>query len=175
MSVMRVIYTIVDRIRFFMIVLISAFAVGLCLLQVILRYFTFLSLRPFAWGDEVTLLSTICVIFLACSIGVRGKSHFSVTIMQSRLSPRHRAIAEKVIVIISILGLAIIVWYGAQYALTNTTSTMQNAPVSMAFFYGAIPIGCILMIFEYVLQLIFGDHYADRLLIKRAAKKEPLP
>ena len=172
MAVMRVVYTIIDRIRFLLIVLISAFAVGLCLLQVILRYFTFLSLRPFAWGDEVTLLTTICVIFLASSIGVREKAHFSVTLFESKLSPKHRAIAEKVTDIISILGLMVIVYYGSRYALTNLTSTMQNANISMAFFYGAIPIGCILMIFEYVLRLIFGDHYKDKLLIPRAANKE---
>jgi TRAP-type C4-dicarboxylate transport system permease small subunit len=172
MTILRAIYTVINKIRFILIALISAFAVALCLLQVTLRYFTFLSLRPFAWGDEVTLLTSICVIFLASSIGVRDNAHFTVTLLEERFQPKNKVILKKIINAVCIFGLLVIVYYGFSYAITNTSSTMQNARISMALFYGAIPVGCILMIFEYVLQIILGENYKDKLLIKKSVNNK---
>lgn len=158
-------YTWLNRIRDYALIGFSVFTVLLCLLQVFLRYFTFLALRPFAWGDEVLRLTAVWVIFLGIGIGIREDSHFSVTLFLDKIkSPKTKRIVN-VLLNSLILGVfVIIVYQGAVYTLTNTASLLQNAAVSMAWFYAAIPVGGLIAIIEYILKMIYGRDYKKVLL-----------
>jgi len=116
----KIFYYWFDRIRTLMLVSISLFTVILCFVQVILRYFTFISLRPFAWGDEVLRLCAIWVIFLGISIGVRQNAHFTVDFVLNKIrSPKVRRVVDLAIDSIVVLVLVIITYLGAIYAITN--------------------------------------------------------
>ncbi|MEN6500729.1 MAG: TRAP transporter small permease [Rectinema sp.] len=157
-----------DRIRTLLLVSISSFTVILCFVQVILRYFTFISLRPFAWGDEVLRLCAIWVIFLGISIGIRQNAHFTVDFVLNKIgSPKVRQIVDLAIDSIVVLVLVILTYYGAIYAITNIASSLQNIDISMAWFYAAIPVGCIFEIVEYIYKLAYGKDYAEKVLPKK--------
>jgi TRAP-type C4-dicarboxylate transport system permease small subunit len=161
----KVFYTWLNRIRDYALIGFSAFTVLLCLLQVFLRYFTFLSLRPFAWGDEVLRLTAVWVIFLGIGIGIRENSHFSVTLFLDKIKPpkvKKRVNALLDVVIIGVF--CIIVYQGAVYTFTNTTSLLQNVELSMAWFYAAIPVGGLIAIIEYICKMIYGLNYKQVLL-----------
>ena len=38
------------------------------------------------------------------------------------------------------------------------TSFLQNLPISNAWFYAAIPVGCAYLLYEYILILVFGKN-----------------
>lgn len=161
-------YTWVDRIRSVILVSFSAFTIILCFVQIIFRYFTFLSLRPFAWGDEVLRLSAIWVIFLGMSIGVRENAHFTVDLFLNKIkSPKTRHIVDRLIDAIVVLVLAILTYQGFNYSMTNIASTLQNINISMAWFYVAIPVGCIFSLIEYAYKIIYGNNYKEKVLVKQ--------
>jgi TRAP-type C4-dicarboxylate transport system permease small subunit len=154
-----------------MIVSISAFTVVLCFVQIILRYFTFLSFRPLAWGDEILRLSAIWVIFLGISIGVRESAHFSVDLLLNKIkSSKTRQIIDFSIDTLVVLALVLLTYQGSIYSITNTTSSLQNINISMAWFYAAIPVGCIFEIIEYAYKITYGKNYKEMML--RPPKKK---
>lgn len=152
---LKKLYNFVDKARSWAIILLLSGIVILSLIQIVLRYFTSASLRPFAWGDEIIRLTAIWVAFLAASVGVKKESHLSVEFFLNKfLNPRQLVIAKKAATVIVILALAAVAKEGVTYTLNSRNAMLQNLPqVSIAWFYASIPVGCILLIVEYLVKL----------------------
>jgi len=164
----RKFYILFDRLRAAMMVSISSFTIVLCFIQIILRYFTFIAMRPFAWGDEVLRLSAIWVIFLGLSIGVREGAHFTVDLFLNKIkSEKARRAVDTAIDFIVMGILALLAYKGFSYTITNTMSSLQNIQISMAWFYASIPVGCLFGIVEYLYKISFGKGYKTRMLAKQ--------
>lgn len=167
----KLVYRWVNKIRTTLMISITSFTVVLCLLQVVLRYFTFLSLRPFAWGDEVIRLSSIWVIFLGVSMGIRENSHFAVDLFINKIrSEKARSVFDHVLDAVAIAVFVIIGDQGFKYTFTNVTSMLQNIDISMAWFYASIPVGSVFCLFEYGYRLVYGKSYKQYVL--KADNKE---
>ena len=152
-------YRIYNGARAATIVSLLSAIILLCVVQVVLRYFTSSSLKPFAWGDEVVRLSSIWVSFLAASIGVRDSSHLSVEFFIEKFVPKSAMhIVKRIATIFVLCILALLVWYGISRTLANVPTMMQNLPVSMAWFYAAIPTGSLFLFVDYLLIAIYGKH-----------------
>jgi TRAP-type C4-dicarboxylate transport system permease small subunit len=161
----KIVYRLIDKVRTVLMVSISSFTIILCFIQIVLRYFTFLNLRPFAWGDEVLRLSAIWVIFLGISMGVRENAHFTVDLFINKIRKQSlRRIADVGIDLVVLALLAILAWKGYVYTSMNVMSSLQNIQISMALFYAAIPVGCLFAILEYVYKLAFGQGYRLKML-----------
>ena len=131
----------------------------LCVVQVILRYFTSSSIKPFAWGDEIVRLSSIWVSFLAASVGVRESSHLSVDFFMEKFVPaRALKIIRRIATIFVLVILGLLVWYGISRTIANVPTMLQNLPISMAWFYAAIPVGSLCLFIDYLLIVIYGKH-----------------
>jgi len=152
------VYSVINRIRSVAIVAALGWMVILCLIQVILRYFTPAELRPFPWGDEIIRLTSIWVAFLAASLGVREGSHINVDFFINKLPPRGVMILKKIALGIVLVCMVILVYYGTAQTKANAQSMLQNVPISIAWFNAAIPIGCTFLFFDYLLILIYGKH-----------------
>jgi TRAP-type C4-dicarboxylate transport system permease small subunit len=153
------VYSVLNRARSVIIIAVLGWMVGLCFLQVLLRYFTGAALRPFAWGDEMIRLSSIWIAFLAASIGVREGSHLNVEYFVNKLlPPRGILILKKTTLVIVLVCMAILIKYGIAQARLNMASRLENINMSMAWFYAAIPVGCAYIFLDYLLILIFGRH-----------------
>lgn len=152
---LKKLYNMVDKARSWAIILLLSSVIILSLVQIVLRYFTSASLWPFAWGDEVIRLTAIWVAFLAASVGVKNESHLSVEFFLNKfLNPRQLVIAKKAATAIVILALAAVAKEGVTYTLNSRNAMLQNLPqVSIAWFYASIPVGCILLIIEYLAKL----------------------
>ncbi|MDR1251650.1 MAG: TRAP transporter small permease [Treponema sp.] len=156
---LKKIYSVINAIRGGAIIAALAGMVILCIIQIVLRYFTSASLRPFAWGDEVMRLTLIWIAFLAGSVGVRVGAHLNLDyFMDKLLTPRGRAILEKIILITALVSMALLIWYGIRQTYINKDQYLQNIHISIAWFYVAIPVGCFYIFIEYLLILIYGRH-----------------
>jgi C4-dicarboxylate transporter DctQ subunit len=170
---LRRVYLFFDRLRAAAIVALSGGTVALCLLQVVLRYFTSNSLKPFAWGDEVIRLTSIWVALLGASLGVREGAHLSVEYFLNKfLSARVIAIVKRAANAAVLACMGAVVWFGAAQTRLNMDSTLQNLDVPLGLFYAAIPVGCGYLFFDYLLILIYGHHpFAGGGLRAEAARK----
>jgi len=113
--VLRKIYSVVNAIRTAGIIAGMGWMVILCLIQVFLRYFTAANLRPFAWGDEIIRLTSIWVVFLAASLGVREGSHLNVDFFINKMPPRAIMIVRKIALGIVLVCMAVLAYYGMKY------------------------------------------------------------
>lgn len=152
-------YRVFDGLRAVLIVGTLSVIILLAVVQIILRYFTSAELKPFPWGDEVIRLSSIWVSFLAASLGVRSASHLSVDyFVQKYVPPRALRAVRFAATVFVLLVLAVLVWYGVSRTVANIPTSMQNLPISMAWFYAAIPVGSLFLFIEYFLILRHGAH-----------------
>jgi TRAP-type C4-dicarboxylate transport system permease small subunit len=68
-----------------------------------------------------------------------------------------RRIKQGVLVVI-LLCLGLLIVFGAQKVLNYRNVQIQSTPMSIAWFYLAIPVGCLLMAVDYGLILLYGKH-----------------
>ncbi|HBF37899.1 MAG TPA: hypothetical protein DDW50_11315 [Firmicutes bacterium] len=156
---LKKIYNVLDRIRMVAIVSVTAFLILLCLVQIIFRYFTFIGIRPFAWGDEVMRLAVIWPAFLAASLGAKEGTHISVThFIKKYLPEKGTKLVLKIANVLVILVLGYLVYFGTERTVANIPTSLQNLDMSMAWFYAAIPVGCLYLFIDYTLIFIFGRH-----------------
>ncbi len=161
------IYGIIDKIRSIGIIGIFSFMLLLSLIQIILRYFSFLGFRLFAWGDEIVRLSSIWVVFLAASLGVKEGAHLSVAFFLEKYVPKKiMVIIQKAANVILVLVLIYLTYFGSRYTLNAVGKTLQNIDMSIAWFYAAIPVGCFYLLIDYLLILIYGEHPYSRKKLK---------
>lgn len=127
-------------------------------MQVVLRYFTPADLTPFAWGDEIMRLTSIWVVFLASSCGARKGAHMTVDFFIDRyFKTRAKCIIKKLTLLLVLIILAAIAFYGATYTFSMRNSMLQNVNMSMAWFYSAIPIGIGFLFIEFLLLFLGID------------------
>ncbi|MDF1616849.1 TRAP transporter small permease [Petrocella sp. FN5] len=135
----------------------------LSLLQIFLRYFSFLGLRLFTWGDEIVRLSSIWVVFLAASLGVKEKAHLSVAFFLEKYLPKKLMVSvQNIASLIVIVTQVFLIYYGSRYALNAVGKTLQNIDMSIAWFYAAIPVGCFYLLMDYILILVYKEHPYSR-------------
>ena len=152
-------YRIYDRTRAAVITALLGSIILLCVVQIILRYFTSAIIKPFAWGDEIVRLSSIWVAFLAASVGVRDSNHLSVDFFVNKFIPeKYLPLAKRITTVVSMITIMILVWFGISRTIANIPTMLQNLPISMGLFYAAIPVGGLCLLFDYSLILIHGSH-----------------
>ncbi len=160
---LKKLYWGLDKIRSVAVISMLGYIVILSFIQIVLRYFTSADLKPFAWGDEIIRLMAIWVVFLAASIGVKQESHLSVQFFLDRfLSPGQMDIAKRCAIVVVVTALAAVTLAGTKHTLKNTTNMLQNLPgITIAWFYAAIPVGCLYLIMEYVILLFDKGNVKD--------------
>ena len=150
-------YAILDRARSLMIVVIFGFVVLAGATDIVLRYGT--SYGSLKWTDEILRYLNIWLVFLGAAVGVKRGVHMNVEYFLQRFFPERasRRIKQGVLVVI-LLCLGLLIVFGAQKVLNYRNVQIQATTMSIAWFYLAIPVGCLLMAVDYSLILMYGEH-----------------
>ena len=149
-------YRLIDKVRRALIILLFGFVIVTCFLDVIFRYVP--PHRTMGWTEEVARYLNVWIIFLGASIAAQQRLHLNVEIFVHRLLPRyHRHVAAGVTGCCLVFLLVFVV-SGSVKAVANFQQEMLSLPLSIAWFYFAIPVGSVLMMLELTLLLVYGDH-----------------
>ena len=152
-----VLYKILDIIRNVLIVGIFSFIILAGAWAIFLRYMP--NLKTLPWIDEVLRYLNVWLVFLGASVAVKQGSHLSVDFFLRRLFPPKIVEALKKFTLLGILiCLIILVVASTKKFIGSLNVVIQAAPVSIALFYLAIPVGCLLLILDYALILFCGEH-----------------
>jgi TRAP-type C4-dicarboxylate transport system permease small subunit len=151
------IYKVLDAIRNILIVLIFGFIILSGTWAIFLRYMPDLKTLP--WIDEVLRYLNIWLVFLGASVAVKQGSHLSVDFFIRKMFPeRIVKIIKKCALGIMLICLLILIMAGTQRFFKSLNVVIQAAPISIAVFYLAVPVGCLLLLLDYALILIYGEH-----------------
>lgn len=121
--------------------------------QVVLRYVFSKSL---IWADEFARYGIVWFVFLGSSLAVHKGAHASVDVLVKLLPNKARKVMEIVGILISIFFCLLVTYYGIQMVVRireigNITPALQ---IPMYIPYMAIPIGCAMMAFRYIQELV---------------------
>ncbi|MCC8126502.1 MAG: TRAP transporter small permease [Clostridiales bacterium] len=161
MDILKKINDILNYIRIILLVIILSLCILMCVVNIVLRYLIqgVSFLRPFPWVNELMQMGAIWIAFLAAGLGVRENSHISLESFVARFFPSKVAIVvRKAAQLIVLLTLALLIVVGIRVTIKQSSSFLQNLPVSNAWFYAAIPVGCFYLFYDYLLIFIFGKH-----------------
>jgi TRAP-type transport system small permease protein len=150
-------YKIFDLSRNVLIVLIFSFVILSGAVDIVLRYVT--NLGSLKWTDEILRYLNIWVVFLGAGVGVKRGSHMSVDFfVRKSFKPETVKVIQKMILGIILLTLLVLVISGTSKVMNYRNVQIQATTMSIAWFYLAIPLGCLIMMADYILILIYGKH-----------------
>lgn len=121
----------------------------------------------FAWIEEACLFALAWVVFLALGLALERGRHIAMTSLLARFAP---GLKRGTRFVIDLAGVAFSL-YVAKLSLDITllvARSGQSSPtldVSMAWLYGAMPVGFLLLALRYALELRAGE---GRLAVRAA-------
>lgn len=119
---------------------------------VIMRYFLG---SPLIWGEEIQLLCFVWIVFFGAGAAFRTGSHVAIDVLVDLLPEKLKKIVEMLgsvvvlIVLLYLLNKSLPLIY--QHISTARTTNILKLPYSVI--YSALPIGCILMIINFLLKI----------------------
>lgn len=122
--------------------------------QVIFRYFV--GLTPF-FIEEVSRGLLIWVGFLGASLALRASHHIGVEFFIEKLPEKTKRLVKWIAQLSVLSFLLFFLFASARYSLSQTGQTSATLPISMFWFYLALPLGALLMIFQMIFSLFKGE------------------
>jgi TRAP-type C4-dicarboxylate transport system permease small subunit len=133
--------------------LMMAIAASLGVFQIVTR---FVLERPAEWSEILIRFSLIWMVFLGIPAAFRQGAMVSVDVLYRWSPPKLRRVLDYVVAIAALALIAVIVWYGWDYAQRGSVQTMAGLEsVSMFWAYLALPVGglfCVLGIIGNLLN-----------------------
>jgi TRAP-type C4-dicarboxylate transport system permease small subunit len=136
-------------------------AIANLLVGVILRYFVGaitdwfdIDPVPFTWVEEVGELSLAWLTLIGAAIGIRSRSHFSLSVFVHRLpEPAQLWIRRFNHALIAGVGV-LVAWYGWKLCLLNRTLTTPGLEISLAWLYASAVVGGILIAIYALAEIV---------------------
>ncbi len=127
-------------------------AIGTMLFGVIARYILlpitdWMDVDPvnFFWVEEVGETALAWLTLVGAAIGVGERSHFALSILVHRLSPRVREAIHYLNYAVIFAFSLLVAWLGYKLAMLNLTLTSPALEFSLAWVYAPMAVGGLLM------------------------------
>jgi TRAP-type C4-dicarboxylate transport system permease small subunit len=125
--------------------------VGIIFYQVVTRY-VFSS--PPSWSEELARYIFLWQIWIGASMAAKYRKHLQVSLFRDMLPEKIQKIVE-VIVLLLWTGFCIfLAWNGSSLALKVQRQLSPAMRISMFYSYASVPVGCALMAFRLIQQLV---------------------
>lgn len=123
-------------------------------LGVIMRY-CFNS--PITWLQEVQLWCFVWIVFFGAGAAFRTNSHVAIEILVDTFPPFLKKIVEVFIyvVVLGVLGFLTVQGINLVIQMLQTERTTDILNIPFWFIYSAFPIGCVWMIVNHTLVLVY--------------------
>jgi TRAP-type C4-dicarboxylate transport system permease small subunit len=132
--------------------LMMAIAASLGVFQIVTR---FVLERPAEWSEILIRFSLIWMVFLGIPAAFRQGAMVSVDVLYRWSPPKLRRVLDYVVAIAALALIAVIVWYGWDYAQRGSVQTMAGLEsVSMFWAYLALPVGGLFCVLGIIANLL---------------------
>ena len=125
----------------------------LTVLGVVMRYFLN---NPITWLEEVQMMMIVWLTMYGGSAVFRLRGHIAIEVIVDLCPPRVQKIIHGVVFLVVLGVLAFVAWNGALLAAQLYANERVTGVLSIpyAFIYSAVPIGCALMMVNFVIAEI---------------------
>jgi TRAP-type C4-dicarboxylate transport system permease small subunit len=116
------------------------------LMQIIFREFFNISIF---WTFEVSSFMFTWIIFLGAAIGFMRKSHFSISLMVEKFSPKIIKFFDNFVIIVVTIFLVVVIKYGLDLMISTRYQISPSLRVPMSIIYSVIPFGSSIMLLYF--------------------------
>ena len=119
-------------------------------IQVVGRY---VFANPPDWTEELARMTFIYLTFVGGALAIVRNAHLRIESLHERLSPRSRTLLDIGLAMVGVTFLAITVYYSIGLLGRLSHQPMTAVPISKAFMFAAVPVGCVLMLIYEILRI----------------------
>jgi TRAP-type C4-dicarboxylate transport system permease small subunit len=130
--------------------LLVAAMVVLLFIQVVGRY---VFADPPDWTEELARMVFIYLTFVGGALAIVRNAHLRIESLHERLSPRTKTTLDIVLAFVGVIFLAVTVYYSIGLLGRLSHQPMTSVPISKAFMFAAVPVGCALMLIYELLRI----------------------
>ncbi|WP_080873679.1 TRAP transporter small permease [Oceanobacillus timonensis] len=114
---------------------------------------------PTSWATELSTYAIIGSCFLGTAYAVRSYAHITVDLLVNRVNDATRKVFAYICNVLGLLFSIILTWYGfthvsLTFELGTTSTSLLRVPMYLPELF--IPVGGVLLIIAFILQLIDG-------------------
>ncbi|MDR2330503.1 MAG: TRAP transporter small permease [Comamonas sp.] len=132
--------------------LMLAIASVLGMFQILTR---FVLEQPAEWTEVLIRFSIIWMVFLAIPMAFRQGAMVSVDVLKRWAPPAMRRLLSGLVCIATLVLLAVLIWWGWDYARRGGVQTMAGLEsLSMFWAYLAVPVGALFAVFGVIGNLL---------------------
>jgi TRAP-type C4-dicarboxylate transport system permease small subunit len=132
--------------------LMMVVASSLAVFQIITR---FVLEQPAEWSEILIRISLIWMVFLGIPAAFRNGAMVSVDVLYRWSPPRMKRFLDWVVCLAALLLIAIIIWWGWDYAQRGSVQSMAGLEsISMFWAYLALPVGGVFCVLGIVGNLL---------------------
>jgi TRAP-type C4-dicarboxylate transport system permease small subunit len=146
--------------------LMLAVMVVLLFIQVAGRY---VFSDPPDWTEELARGVFIYLTFVGGALAIVRNAHLRIEGLHERLSPRMKTSLDIVLILVGVIFLVVTLYQSIGLLSRLSHQPMTSVPISKAFVFAAVPIGCALML---VYELLRVRNYVRALVQHRRGPKE---
>lgn len=128
-----------------------AAAVMLAFVQVVMRYVVN---RPTAWTDSLLQLLVVWMVYLGLAVTFRTGALVSVDMLLTATSGRLRRAFEAVILLLCLVLLGHMVWYGSAMVGRGASNVNPVLGFAMSWAYLSVPVGGALAIIAAIARFV---------------------
>ena len=156
MNIGHIAYRGLDILRNVMIVVFFSTIIVVCFADVAFRYTPWI--KSLGWAEEILRYLNVWIILLGASVATKRKVHLSMQYFLNLFFPKHKTVITQIVYVIILIFLTIMIIFGTQKTVQNIQQQVQAFPITIAWFYLAIPVGFLYMFIDYLIILIYGEH-----------------
>lgn len=131
--------------------LLLALATALVFWQVVTR---FVLGDAAAWSEVLARGVVIWMVFLVAGAGFRLSAMIPLEFVRSVLPQRLQRIVSFIVLILILVFLGVIGWYGTLMAIRVSTQQVAMLNIPISWFYAALPVGAVLAIPGAILEFL---------------------
>ena len=95
----------------------------------------------------------IYLTFVGGALAIVRNAHLRIESFHGRLSPRSKMALDIVLAMVGVIFLAVTLYYSVGLLGRLSHQPMSSVPISKAFMFAAVPVGCALMLVYELLRI----------------------
>lgn len=134
--------------------ILAALMAALVVLVFIAVVFRYVLNDPVTWSEEVGRLCLVWTSFLGAYIAHRRSEHIVVTAIRERFPLSLQVATRTCLALLLIAFMAVLTWYGSQYAFRFMGSETPLLGISVGLVYAAMPVSTALILVNLLISSI---------------------
>jgi TRAP-type C4-dicarboxylate transport system permease small subunit len=135
--------------------MLCALMLGVMVVLLFIQVFSRYALSdPPDWTEELARAVFIYLTFVGGALAIARNAHLKIQTLHERLAPATRQTLDIVLTIVGALFLAVVVFHSVTLLRQLAHQPMTSVPISKAFVFAAVPVGCSLMLAYELRRLI---------------------